>query len=190
MVDVPFAIAQVQPVTMNPDDFVSRNPENRLLSHNRLTSNWVVERQRHLTEAKFMALHRVSPKRVILEVAPTVSRRRLPTLVLMLCAALTLAGLLSMYSSVTSKQVRSVSASVSPSVESCQSPNLAGHQFDSIVKFSYGGWTANGKPMGDLIGQLQSFEFDAQCSNKSISGKLVAAFVSDKWLVKRMVLTN
>ena len=174
---------------MNLSDFIASQPHNRLLRHNRLITNWVLERDKSLLRGEFMALHRLASKRVVLEVSGARSKHGSVKLLIGLSVLLTIGAAIAFSVSNRTPTVRS-SANPSASAAACKIPELLNVKVAAIEDFQISGWRFSAKALGASVGQLQSMQFTANCLQNTISGRMIAARQQDEWQIKRVVLID
>ena len=151
---------------------------NRIHRHNRLFTNWHREREQFIAAREKVVLHRISPKRVVLEIGSQTRKRTgllLPSLVglVVVLVACTFV-LLQPADAPEAKQVTQT-ALPSPTVEACADIQKAkGQLVPNLSNFQVENWTVETYGASKSIGSLVSVSFEATCRDMLLVGQLVA----------------
>jgi hypothetical protein len=151
---------------------------NRIHRHNRLFTNWHREREQFMAAREKVVLHRISPKRVVLEIGSQTRKRRglflssLPGLLAALGALALLA--LQPADAPEAKQVTQT-ALPSPTALACEDIQKANGQLvPNLSNFQVENWKVETYGPSKTIGSLVSVSFEATCLDKLLVGQLVA----------------
>ena len=151
---------------------------NRIHRHNRLFTNWHREREQFIAAREKVVLHRISPKRVVLEIRSQTRKRRVLSLS-------SLAGLLAVFGALAFLMLQPADAPEakeaaktalpSPTVEACAAiKNAKGQLVPNLSNFQVENWTVETYGASKSIGSLVSVSFEATCRDKLLVGQLVA----------------
>ena len=151
---------------------------NRIHRHNRLFTNWHREREQFIAAREKVVLHRISPKRVVLEIGSQTRKRSwliLPSLVSLAAALVACAfALLQPTDAPEAKQVTQT-ALPSPTAQACVDIQKAKGRFVSgLSNFQVENWTVETYGASKKIGSLVSVSFEATCRDNLLVGQLVA----------------
>ena len=163
---------------------------NRIHRHNRLFTNWHREREQFIAAHEKVVLHRISPKRVVLEIGSQTRKRRGLLLTSLICLVAVLvacaAVLLQPADALKAKQVTQT-AQPSSTVQACADIQKAKGQFvSSLSNFQVENWTVETYGASNSIGSLVSVSFEATCRDNLLVGQLVANRTEDGLLILQM----
>lgn len=167
---------------------------NRIHRHNRLFTNWHREREQFIAANEKVVLHRISPKRVVLEVRSR-TRRRIWLSLLSLAGLLTVFGALAFLmlqpaDAPESKEFANT-ALPSPTVEACADIQKAkGQLVPNLSNFQVENWTVETYGASKSIGSLVSVSFEATCRDNLLVGQLVATQTEGGLLILQMAPTS
>jgi hypothetical protein len=151
---------------------------NRIHRHNRLFTNWHREREQFIAAHEKIVLHRISPKRVVLEIGPQTRKRRwlfLPSLVGLFAVLGAFAFVLLQTTDAPEAKQVTQNAQPSPTAQACADIQKAKGQFvSSLSNFQVENWTVETYGASKSIGSLVSVSFEATCRDKLLVGQLVA----------------
>jgi hypothetical protein len=151
---------------------------NRIHRHNRLFTNWHREREHFIAAREKVVLHRISPKRVVLEIRSQTRKRGwlfLPSLVGLVAVLGALAFLMPQIADVPEAQEVMKTAQPSSTAQACAGIQKAKGQFvSSLSNFQFENWTVETYGASNSIGSLVSVSFEATCRDNLMVGQLVA----------------
>jgi hypothetical protein len=151
---------------------------NRIHRHNRLFTNWHREREQFIAAREKVVLHRISPKRVVLEIKSQTRKRRglsLSSLAGLLAVFGALAFLMLQPADAPEAKEAAKTALPSPTVEACAAiRNAKGQLVPNLSNFQVENWTVETYGASKSIGSLVSVSFEATCRDKLLVGQLVA----------------
>jgi hypothetical protein len=163
---------------------------NRIHRHNRLFTNWHREREQFIAAREKVVLHRISPKRVVLEIGSQTRKRTgllLPSLVGLVVVLVASTFVLLQPADAPEAKETAKTALTSPTVEACAAIQKAkGQLVPELSTFQAENWTVETYGASKSIGSLISVSFEATCRDKLLVGQLVAAQTEAGLLILQM----
>lgn len=187
---------------MRWSNFVEIAETSSLHTYSRLFSNWFRARRR-LDEASVeTAVHRISPKRVVIEIAnsrkETRARRRAFYLFaftggvgVVLLASFILPNLVTKAASFNMSEVEpKVTSSKPTDLATCTSlAEFDNREIRDLSEFEIGDWKVQTYSTARTLGSVWFANFEAACSNQVIDGLLTAEQIEGGYRILRMTPT-
>lgn len=176
---------------MDLNQFVNASAGNALLQVNRLFANWVVLRATEIEKHRFVRLHRLSSRRIVLEVKVAEgkrSRKLALVSVFVVIAVCVVGGSISMLAKTGNEAAQAISK---PSVKpDCDFGSIANQSVENLESFSAGEWLLNSVEPARLLGGLASVRVEAVCADRTLQATVLARKTKSGWQLKQMVPIN
>ncbi len=181
--------------------FVEIPKTSSLVGYNRLLSNWHRTRARLDQDSQSTNLHRISAKRVIIEIfePQKVKRRRsLPMFSVAFIggvAALCLVVSITTFESNVVKGQAEKYASSTPTVSSSADSNcqdlrkFKGFEIADLTTFEFGGWRIESYSTARSLGSVWFVSFEAKCADQIVEGVLTTQEINGGYRILRMTPT-
>jgi hypothetical protein len=172
-------------------DLADVSEGNRVHRHNRLVTNWVRERTRLNENGVQASLHRISSKRVILEITDVSPSQSSPAK-RALCAVSLCSLLLACAVSFSYPQnPKETEVLVEQSAPACvEFDALSSGVVSEMANFRLATWRVKTFGAANQIGALISSKFEAACSGQLVSGRLVATRSAQGFEILKMTPAN
>ena len=176
---------------MNPYKFVQVSQGHALVKPNRFFSNWVTQSSKQVASNQFVRLHRLSARRVLLEVAISSSVKIFSPaalIVLLVATICTIAGLYSVFQGTSDRSLHSANqASAAPRSKMCEQSALKDVGVSNLGSFEFDNWRFKSSGPLVTIGGIASVEGNALCEGKQLRVRISARMVGSLWRLKQLV---
>ncbi len=181
--------------------FVEIPKTSSLVGYNRLLSNWHRTRARLDQDSQSTNLHRISAKRVIIEIVePQKVYQRRGWLIFWVAfiggvAALCLVVSITTFESNEVKGEAEKYASSTPTVSSSADSNcqdlrkFKGFEIADLTTFEFGGWRIVSYSTAESLGSVWFVSFEAKCADQIVEGVLTTQEINGGYRILRMTPT-